>query len=86
MGIKRLIFDRLNPAPQANLGHWPGSVEKWINIADDGDIVALKKQLNPLFNGFVEDKLVNNGSTAHNATYYLTATETGAAIKLGLID
>lgn len=86
LGIKRLIFDRLDPTPQDNLGRWPGSVEKWINIADAGDVVALEKQLNPLFDGLVEDKLVNNGSDAHNASSYLTAAETGEAIKWGLID
>ncbi len=86
LGIKRLIFDRLEPSPVSNLGSWPGSVKKWINIADAGDIVALEKELNPLFDGLVEDKLVYNGSDAHNASNYFTASETGAAIKLGLID
>ncbi|GAB1539261.1 hypothetical protein NUACC21_19270 [Scytonema sp. NUACC21] len=86
LGIKRLIFDRLDPAPQDNLGQWPGSVEKWINIADRGDVVALEKRLNPLFQGSVEDKLVDNGANAHDASRYLTAAETGEAIKLGLID
>ncbi|MBD2520737.1 hypothetical protein H6G93_38550 [Nostoc sp. FACHB-973] len=86
LGIKRLIFDRLKPAPLDNLGLWPGSVEKWINIADKGDVVALVKQLNPLFDGLVEDKLVCNGSAAHDASSYFTAVETGEAIKLGLID
>jgi len=85
LGIKQLIFDRLEPKPQAK-GHWPGSVERWINIADGGDVVALEKQLNPLFDGLVEDKLVDNGAAAHDASNYLTAAETGAAIKLGLID
>lgn len=86
LGIKRLIFDRLEPTPQVNLGHWPGNVEKWINIADTGDIVALEKQLNPLFDGLVEDKLVYNGAAAHDVSGYLTAAETGEAIKWGLID
>lgn len=86
LGIKRLIFDQLDPAPHANLGQWPGSIKNWVNIADAGDIVALKKQLNPLFNGLIEDKLVDNGSTAHDAQNYLTAAQTGEAIKLGLID
>jgi hypothetical protein len=86
LGIKRLIFDRLEPSPQNNIGSWPGSIEKWINIADAGDIVALEKQLNPLFDGTVEDQLVYNGSTAHDASNYLTAVETGKAIQLGLID
>ncbi|AUB42331.1 Triacylglycerol esterase/lipase EstA, alpha/beta hydrolase fold [Nostoc flagelliforme CCNUN1] len=86
LGIKRLIFDRLDPLPQDNLGHWPGSIEKWVNIADPRDVVALTKKLNPLFNGLVEDKLVYNGATAHDASNYLTAAETGEAIKSGLID
>ncbi|MEC4819609.1 MAG: hypothetical protein SAK29_41015 [Scytonema sp. PMC 1069.18] len=86
LGIRRLIFDRLEPAPQDNLGQWPGSVEKWINIADRGDVVALEKQLNPLFDRYVEDKLVDNGVNAHDASRYFTAAETGEAIKLGLID
>ncbi len=86
LGIKRLIFDRLDPTPQDNLGQWPGNVEKWINIADAGDVVALEKQLNPLFDGLVEDKLVNNGATAHDASHYLTAAETGEAIQWGLIN
>lgn len=85
LGIKRLIFDRLEPSPISALGHWPGNVEKWVNIADVGDIVALEKQLNPLFDGLVEDKLVDNGASAHNATRYFTAAETGDAIKLGLM-
>lgn len=86
LGIKRLIFDKLEPPPHNNSGRWPGSVERWINIADEGDIVALEKNLNPLFDGLVEDKLVYNGSNAHNATNYFTAAETGDAIKWGLMD
>lgn len=86
LGIKGLIFDRLEPSPVSNLGSWPGSVKRWINIADAGDIVALEKELNPLFDGLVEDKLVYNGSDSHNASNYFTASETGEAIKLGLMD
>ncbi|NEQ10307.1 MAG: hypothetical protein F6K37_31535, partial [Moorea sp. SIO4E2] len=86
LGIKGLIFDRLEPSPVSNLGSWPGSVKQWINIADAGDIVALEKELNPLFDGLVEDKLIYNGSDAHNASNYFTASETGEAIKLGLMD
>ena len=84
LGIKKLIFDRLDPSPVSGLGKWAGNVEKWINIADEGDIVALEKNLNLLFDGLVEDKIVNNGADAHHAIRYLTAGETGEAIKLGL--
>jgi hypothetical protein len=86
LGIRQLIFDRLEPSPRDNVGRWPGSVTRWVNIADNGDVVALTKQLNPLFEGTVEDKLVYNGSEAHDAKRYLTATETGEAIRSGLKD
>lgn len=86
LGIKKLIFDRLEPSPVSGVGRWPGNVEKWINIADSGDIVALEKQLNPLFDGLVEDKIIDNGANAHNASRYFTAAETGEAIKLGLMS
>jgi hypothetical protein len=46
----------------------------------------LTKQLNPLFEGTIEDKLVYNGTKAHDARRYLTAVETGEAILAGLID
>jgi hypothetical protein len=86
LGIRQLIFDRLEPSPRDNVGCWPGSVKRWVNIADNGDVVALTKQLNPLFEGTIEDKLVYNGTEAHDARRYLTAVETGEAILAGLID
>jgi septin family protein len=81
---KTTFFNTLTGANQ-HVGNWPGSVKKWVNIADAGDIVALEKNLKPLFNGSVEDKLVYNGSDAHSALNYLTAKETGEAIKWGII-
>lgn len=86
LGIPRLIFDRLTPRPENGLGHWPGSVKTWINIADVGDIVALEKQLNPYFTGDIVDKSIDNGAEAHNAGHYLTSEVTGAAIKQGLMN
>ena len=86
--LQQLIFDRLQPSPENGVGRWPGSVEKWVNIADVDDIVALRKELNPLFEGEVIDQLVNNGHTfkAHDATRYFTTKEVGDAVKLGYID
>ena len=49
-------------------------------------LVALKKELSPLFDDRVHDVLVYNGSHAHDATRYLTARETGIAIAEGLGD
>ena len=89
LGIRNLIFDRLIPAPAAvnsggMRGAWPGGVESWVNVADAGDVVALVKDLRPLFGRRVACYLVHNGSHAHDVRPYLTAVETGAAIAAGL--
>jgi hypothetical protein len=84
LGIPNLIFDRLQPQPQTGSGVWPATVTRWTNIADGGDVVALKKQLQPLFGAALEDVLIYNGATAHDARPYLTTEETGRAIAVGL--
>lgn len=82
LGIRNVIFDRLRPDP----GQWPGSVVSWTNLADEGDVVALVKDLRPLFGERVESILVNCGAKAHDATRYLTSKATGRAIAEGLSD
>jgi len=89
LGIRNLIFDRLMPSPAAEgpggvRGGWPGGVRSWVNVADAGDVVALVKDLRPLFGDQVDCYLVHNGSHAHDVRPYLTAAETGAAIAAGL--
>jgi hypothetical protein len=89
LGIRNLIFDRLDPAPSKGRGSWPRGVTHWYNIAARGDIVALVKELGPLFDTFdrhVQDIPVDNEATAHDAVPYLTAKETGHAIATGLAD
>jgi pimeloyl-ACP methyl ester carboxylesterase len=85
LGIRNLIFDKLRPAP-GERGAWPAGVRHWINIADKHDLVALVKQLRPLFGdgNQVADFSIDNGATAHDARPYLTAKETGRAIAAGL--
>lgn len=75
LGIPNLVFDRLEPEP----GRWP-NVSAWTNIADRGDVVALAKELRPLFGDRVRDILIHNGAKAHDVRPYLTARETGLAI------
>jgi len=91
LGIRNLIFDRLLPVPipagDGDLrGVWPGAVREWTNIADTGDIVALVKDLRPLFGPQVRGCVVNNGAKAHDVSPYLAAPETGAAVYAGLKD
>lgn len=56
----------------------------WTNIADRGDVVALAKDLAPVFGHRVTDVLVHNGARAHDVRPYLTARETGQAIASAL--
>lgn len=85
LGISRLIFDRLIPAPSQGQGRWPGDAElKWTNLADVGDVVALEKDLRPRFGERVRNAIVHNGAHAHNATSYLTDRLTGAAVSEAL--
>jgi hypothetical protein len=84
LGIPNLIFDLLVPTPRDGIGAWPGPARWWVNIADEGDIVALVKDLSLCFGPRVESRLVHNGATAHDLRPYLTARETGDAIAAGL--
>lgn len=85
LGIPNAVFDRLTPAPSNGLGEWPAELTAWVNVADPDDIVALRKDLAPLFPGAVPgqaiaDRLVDNGDEPHAADRYLNARETGAAL------
>ena len=88
LGIRNLIFDRLQPSPEPSgeglRGRWPGGVASWVNVADAGDAVALVKDLCPAFGPRVECFTVSNGAHAHAVSPYLAARETGAAIMAGL--
>jgi hypothetical protein len=86
LGVRNIVFDRLRPAPVEGRGVFPAGVGAWTNVADAGDVVALVKQLQPLFGDKLIDRSVNNGATAHDVSPYLTAVETGAAIAAGLSD
>lgn len=84
LGIRNLVFDRLLPAPEDGMGVWPQGLDHWANIADAGDVVALTKELRPLFGERVLDRFIHNGARAHDARPYLTAEDTGHAIAQGL--
>lgn len=84
LGIRNLIFEGLEPAPQGGMGVWPRGLRQWINIADGGDVVALIKELRPRFGAGVTDHQVHNGANAHDAARYLTTREFGDAVANGL--
>ncbi|MFJ8926516.1 hypothetical protein ACIRLA_08080 [Streptomyces sp. NPDC102364] len=77
-----MVFERLQPQP----GRWPGGAHLvWTNIADDGDVVALVKDLRVRFGEQVRGSVVHNGAHAHDVVPYLTAEVTGTAIGQGLL-
>lgn len=84
LGIKNLIFDQLQPPPQSGMGQWPANLSHWFNIADQGDVVALVKELATRFGDRVSDHRIDNGSAAHEASRYLCSREAGNAIATGL--
>jgi hypothetical protein len=93
LGIRNVVYERLTPTPTVAGGRWaaagengePAGVNAWVNVADADDVVALQKNLSPLFpradssNG-VSDRLVDNGGEPHGIQPYLTAPQTGSAI------
>ncbi|MGC7100705.1 hypothetical protein ACPZ19_39040 [Amycolatopsis lurida] len=87
LGIRNLVFDRLRPPPSNDgMGVWPGSVRNWTNICDEGDVVALHKDLRGLFGEDVRCIQVHCGARAHDASRYLTTRAVGQAVTAGLGD
>ncbi|MYV41899.1 hypothetical protein GT030_24285 [Streptomyces sp. SID1328] len=89
LGIPHLIVHRLQPAPLALGGSlrgvWPGGEHlAWTNLADQGDVVALVKDLRPVFGEQVRCAVVSNGAHAHDASAYLTDKLCGQALADGL--
>jgi hypothetical protein len=82
LGLPALLSRLLPPADKG--GKWPGQIRHWVNIADSADIVALARNLRPIYGNEVVDLLVHNGATMHDAKPYLTARETGGAVLSGL--
>ncbi|MFJ2174561.1 hypothetical protein ACIOHE_16830 [Streptomyces sp. NPDC087851] len=80
LAVRNLVFERLVPPPTNGHARWPAPVKRWTNIADEGDIVALSKELAPSFGDRIRDLGVHNGAKAHDVRPYLTARETGRAI------
>jgi pimeloyl-ACP methyl ester carboxylesterase len=84
LGIRNVVFDRLDPMPHHGRGWWPSSLHRWTNITDRHDVVALVKELAPLFGGKLIDEPVDNGWRVHDLVPHLTAKETGRAVAAGL--
>ncbi|MFE1841626.1 lipase family protein [Streptomyces sviceus] len=89
LGIENLILHRLQPRPLTLDGParavWPGHQGLvWTNLADEGDVVALVKDLRSAFGEQVRCAIVRNGARAHDAGAYLTDALCGQAVADGL--
>lgn len=90
LGIPNLIFERLEPTPleisRQNSGRSPG-VLSWTNLSAPNDVVALIKQLEPLFDFNICDFSVDNGyvrDNPHAVGAYLNTETTAQAILRSL--
>ena len=84
LGIPNLVFDRLTPKPIEGRGAWPGHATRWVNVADEDDVVALVKDLAGLFcepaGTEFRDRLVDNGNQPHMISRYLNSKQVGEAV------
>lgn len=88
LGMKEVVHSRLAPKPVNGRAAWPG-VQRWVNLAEAGDIVAAEPHLKERFScspngvGIVDVPVSNGTSDPHSALHYLTASATGQAIAEG---
>ncbi len=80
---QRTVLDQLDPPIVEGQG-WPGSVQRWVNVAAVGDRAAAVPRLAAVFDDRVEDVAVDNGHRAHDPEPYLNAAATGAAVAAAL--
>ena len=78
------VFRNLRPAPAQSQGRWPGSVERWINVASVGDQAVEEPHLANRFGTGVTDLGVDNGHRAHDPEPYLNAPTTGRALAAAI--
>ena len=78
------MFGSLRPTPVDGLGHWPGSIRHWVNVASVGDKACDEPRLARCFGDRVVDLRVDNGHRAHDAEPYLNAPTTGGALAEAL--
>ncbi|WP_426574499.1 hypothetical protein [Aquihabitans sp. McL0605] len=78
-----MVTGQLDPPIGEGAG-WPGSVQRWVNVAAVGDRAASVTALAEVYDERVEDVLVDNGHRAHDPEPYLNAVPTGAAVAAAL--
>jgi hypothetical protein len=74
LALPGAVFPRLDPAPVAGTGRKPPGVERWVDLADTGDVIAVPRGALPrVFTGVDEHHEITIGPLAlHDVTKYLT--------------
>ncbi|MET8806889.1 serine peptidase [Streptomyces sp. NPDC004546] len=86
LALPRAVFDRLSPRPENGprhrLGTRPPGVERWVNIADPGDPVAIPPRLATFFQGVALDltDTIHAGFGFHHAKNYLACAAMSALL------
>lgn len=84
LGQPRVLENLDPPVTAGEQAPWPGSVQRWVNVAAVGDKAASINRLADVFGERVEDVHVDNGHRAHDPEPYLNARPTGAAVAAAL--
>ncbi|MFH8500521.1 serine peptidase [Streptomyces coeruleorubidus] len=85
LALPRAVFDRLTPRPAGSpvpLGARPACVDRWVNIADPGDPVAIPPRLSRAFTGIALDLTtpIHAAFGFHHAKNYLACSATAATL------
>ena len=80
---QKMLQSQLDP-PLADGNGWPGSVQRWVNVAAVGDRAAAIHRLAEIYDPRIEDVQVDNGHRAHDPEPYLNASVTGAAVAAAI--
>jgi pimeloyl-ACP methyl ester carboxylesterase len=78
-----MVLGQLDPPIVEGQG-WPGSVQRWVNVAAVGDRAAEVNRLADIYDKRVEDVQVDNGHRAHDPEPYLNSSATGGAVAEAL--
>jgi hypothetical protein len=82
LALPDLVFERLVPSPIDGWGRKPPNVDRWINVADVGDLVAVPRWLSRRFIGVDEDiETVIGPFDFHRVRRYLRSKAIGDALK-----
>jgi hypothetical protein len=80
LGLPGAVFEALDPEPVAGHGARPPGVQRWVNLADPGDLVAVPARLGDRFPVDLHDEAYLGAVDFHTLGGYLACGSTAAAV------